>query len=264
MLNGMDSEANKHYLLIKDQEKYAKPYWINYQEDTMRGAIREYKLKFVQTDSSGSRLDSFQVYPEIQYDNKLTKVAASNPSIKRYFSKDIFTLIAQIPAVQMDAEAARKAEDSLQYIKHWLKVGDTVFGKSHYFVLSELNFDFNPKGFETKEGDLKIGAKLTVGGTDSSDRKALETGILFRENMVYRFPANSDGGGVRIQIPDSAYEVYFPDLSLLKFQHLELKEGESKNIGEGYVFSLKDLTNRLPALCLRQKKMTLPLQPKLN
>ena len=120
-----------------------------------------------------------------------------------------------------------------------LKVGDTVFGKSYYFVLSEFNFDFNPKGFETKEGDLKIGAKLTVGGTDSSDRKTLETGILFRENMVYRFPANSDGGGVRIQIPDSAYEVYFPDLSLLKFQHLELKEGESKNIGEGYVFSLE-------------------------
>lgn len=239
MLNGMDSEANKHYLLIKDQEKYAKPYWINYQEDTMRGAIREYSLKFVQADSAGNRQDSFMVFPEIQYDNKLTKVAASNPSIKRYLSKDIFTLIAQIPAVQMDAEAARKAEDSLQYTQHKLKLGDTVFGKSHYFLLNEVNFNYAPEGFETKEGDLKIGATITVGGTDTTDKKVIQTGILFRDNMVYRFPGNTDGGGVRIQIPDSAYEIYFPDLRQLKFQHLELKEGESKNIGQGYVFRLE-------------------------
>lgn len=54
-------------------------------------------------DSAGL-LDSFRIYPQVQYDNKLIKVAASNPAIKHYLSKDIFTLVAQIPAVQMGCQ----------------------------------------------------------------------------------------------------------------------------------------------------------------
>ncbi|MEO6190207.1 MAG: cytochrome c biogenesis protein CcsA, partial [Saprospiraceae bacterium] len=113
--NNDEESLNKHFLLFKDEPKFAKGYWINYSYDTLDGRFRKYKIDLTKVDSSNNRKETFTLHPDIQYDNKLTKVAAANPYIKHYWNKDLYSLIAQIPKIQMDAEEASKSEDSLKF-----------------------------------------------------------------------------------------------------------------------------------------------------
>lgn len=54
-------------------------YWVNYSSDTFINKSRIYELDFWKEDSLNNKTEAFKLHPEVQYDNKLTKVAAANP-----------------------------------------------------------------------------------------------------------------------------------------------------------------------------------------
>ena len=66
-------------------------YWVQYLSDTFILKSRIYELEFWKEDTLNNKTESFKLYPEIQYDNKLTKVAASNPSTKHYINCLLYT-----------------------------------------------------------------------------------------------------------------------------------------------------------------------------
>ncbi|MBK7911869.1 MAG: hypothetical protein IPJ80_00015 [Saprospiraceae bacterium] len=110
---------------------------------------RIYELDFWKEDSLNNKIEQFKLHPEVQYDNKLTKVAA-NPSTKHYLNRDVFSLIAQIPQTQTDVEAAKQAEDSLKYELYFCKLKDTIYTKNHFIILDSILNDFSAKDFEFK------------------------------------------------------------------------------------------------------------------
>jgi len=253
LLNDDPETAGKHFLLIKEQPKLVKNYQVTYLKDTMEARFRHYNILFQEMDTMGNKGESFVVAPQIQYDNKLTKVAASNPSIKRYLHKDVFTLIAQIPAVQMDAEAAQKAEDSLKYEKYLLGIGDTAFGSKQYFILKKFYSGFAPSDFKLEQGDLSFGAEIEVRSLEDTAATLLTPGIIFRGNTLFRFPGESDKKGIRIQINEEIFEAAYPLENDADFKTIVLKEGQSLQINDGRTIELKSF-NREPSSTIYEKK----------
>ncbi|MDQ3142779.1 MAG: cytochrome c biogenesis protein CcsA [Bacteroidota bacterium] len=233
-----DSDERKHFILLEGDPKFVKGYWVTYTKDTLEGNIRKYTVNFVMKDSMERLIDSFTVYPEIQYDNKMTKVAASNPSIRRYFNRDIFTLIAQIPLAQTDVESAQQAEDSLQYERYEIGMGDTLFTRKHFILLTKVHTDLQAEDFLIEEQDQKLQLELAVRKLEDDSVYVMKTGILFRGNLVYRFPGKSDKLGMKLQIPDTIYNLLSKNPNALRYQSTFLKEGETKSISENFRIQL--------------------------
>ncbi|MBK9272678.1 MAG: cytochrome c biogenesis protein CcsA [Saprospiraceae bacterium] len=245
--------AGKHFLLIKNQAKLVNDYLIEYKEDSIYSRFRDYTIAFTKTDSSLQKTSVFYTHPQIQYDNKLTKVAASNPSIKRYLHKDIFTLIAQIPAVHTDAESAQKAEDSLEYEKYDINAGDTSFGKKYYFILKRINSEFHPSSFELQKGDIGFEAEIEMKSLEDSQSVFLRPGIVFRGNTMFRFPAQAENKGVKINLGETVFDAAFSEDSSTHYNDFQLKEGESIQVDNKKI-SLVGFDREPSSLYLSDKK----------
>ncbi len=244
--NSDQEELSKHLTLIKGEPMFMNGYWVNYQQDTFVHKSRIYTLRIWKDDSTGVKKEEFELHPEIQYDNKLTKVAASNPSIKREIHRDIFSLVAQIPQTQMDVEIAQKAEDSLRFRMHFFKLNDSIETESYIYRIKSVSGNFNADQFETKYFDQKVQLQIEV--LRKSDHKTFygTPSILFRNNLVYRFPSNIDALGIRMQIPDTFYQAFIPAYSLLNLEHIQLKEGSSTLLKNGYVIKLVQIIREMP------------------
>lgn len=67
-------------------------------------------------------------------------------------------------------------------------------------------------------------------------------GILFRNNLIYKFPYQIDPFQLRIQIPDSIYDVLIPRIENLKYTSIELKKGDEVEIGKLKYLKLNGFT----------------------
>ena len=240
--NWSEDDISKHLTLIKDQKMFMNGYWVNYSSDTFINKSRIYELDFWKEDSLNNKTEQFKLYPEVQYDNKLTKVAAANPSTKHYLNRDVFSLIAQIPQTQTDVEAAKKAEDSLKYELYFCKLKDTIYTKNHFIILDSILTDFAAKDFEFKSGDQKLQFKLKVKNLEEKEAKTASPGILFRQNLVYKFPYQLDAYRVRIQIPDTIYDLVNPKWENIPFEHLLIKKGQQVELGQGKFLKLNTIS----------------------
>ncbi len=238
--NNPSDELPRHVTLIKGELMYMNGYWVSYKRDTFIEKIRKYTVSFFKEDANGNLVPAFTVFPEIQYDNKLTKVAASNPSIIRSWHKDIFTLIAQIPASQMDAESAQKAEDSLRYQTYLLRKEDSVITGKHIVKLRQLHSEFYLAEFPLQEGDKAWQFEIEIRKSGDDSVYVAKPAIVFREQLVYNFPEKIDRLGVKIQIPDSVYEIMQSNIKFQSFKSFKIKKNESFDAGEGIRFVLRD------------------------
>lgn len=239
-------DLSKHITLIRNQEMFMNGYWLNYVSDSFVLKSRIYQIDFWQEDSAGIRSNEFTLYPEIQYDNKLTKVAASNPSIKHEFTKDIFSLIASIPPSQMDAEAAQAAEDSLQYITRFLKINDSLETEEYIYKLTGLNTDFKSSNVDSLYYDQKL--QLIIEVTRKEDRSSFlaQPGILYRNNLVYKFPSQIDALGMRLSIPDTLYGSFVPDYGQGEKNIVSLRVNDSIRLSDNSFLSLKNISKEIP------------------
>jgi cytochrome c-type biogenesis protein CcmF len=240
-----DDELAKHLSLIKGQKMFMNGYWVLYEKDTFVLKSRIYTLNFWKEDSLGNITESFDLYPEVQYDNKLSKVAAANPSTRHYLNKDIFSLIAQIPQAQTDAELAQKAEDNMEYELYHCVLNDTFYTKKHYLILKNITTQLEPKDFELKPGDQKLQLTLQVKRLEDDTTMVAKPGILFRNQLMYKFPFQIDPYEMRIQVSDSVYEALVPDLSTIDYTSINLKLGEEVEIGDNKFLKLKGFTKNV-------------------
>lgn len=259
-----DEELSKHLTLIRGQKMFMNGYWVMYEKDTFILKSRIYDLKVWKEDSLNHITESFMLHPEVQYDNKLTKVAASNPSTKHYINKDIFSLIAQIPQTQTDANAAQKAEDSLDYKLYTCKLNDTVFTKNHYLILKEISNDFKPQDLESKPFDQKLQLTFEVRKPEDSTFQISKPAIIFRNNLIYKFPSHVDALQMRVQIPDSAYDAFMPSFENLKLTQIELKKGDSIEIGSGKYLKLLGFSKEIDPDILVPKENEIALSAQVE
>jgi len=235
---GDGEDLSKYLTLIRHEPMFMKDYWVEYASDTFTHTIRHYALKFWKEDSTGLRRDSFTLHPQIQYDNKVSKVAAANPSIRRRVTGDLFALVAQIPQSQVDMESAQRAEDSLRYRRIWLSPGDSLATDLASYQLVRQHQDLPVTDFERKPGDQVISADFNVRRLDDGRMFLATSSILFRDELVYRFPARIDALGARIQLPDTVLDTKLPALINLKWNAIQLQIGDSIALANGLELGL--------------------------
>lgn len=244
-LSNTQPSPSKHLNLIRNIPLLSGDYQVVFQSDTMIKSIRHYALQFKEINHAGDT-NVFMLTPQIQYDNKLTKVAASNPSIKRFVHKDIFTLIAQIPPSQVDAKASKAAEDSLIFNRHLLGHGDTLNTEKFSYSITNFQYDFKPNNFDILEHDQMLQLTVDVYNKQERIHYTATPAILFRKNLIYKFPYHIEECGIRITLPDTSYSSFVPEYNSLKLQKFSLKIGENRILDNGLEVLLSGIDRSVP------------------
>lgn len=226
---------DKNVLLFKNAPLNINGYIVNYVGDTLIGFHRYYHVDFVKVDSAGATTDSFRLSPNVQFDREFKKQAASNPSTKRYFNRDIFTHIAGIPPELGDLERAKAKEDSLRYLMYKLLAGETVRTEKVNMQLLSWETGGNHIDYEPQPGDLVVSALIRL-KDEAGNEDTLSPMIVMRERLVYNFPAKSDLLEVKIRLSDRIFNAYLAEKDPAAFQTIILKEGEKQNISGIEIF----------------------------
>ena len=212
----------KNVLLFKDMPMYMKGYQVTYEKDTIEGFIRTYTIDFKKLDENGNVEEQFKVYPNIQYNNDFTTLAARNPNTKRYLHKDIFTHVANLPAAEVDAEARKAKEDSLNYKMHLPEVGqvfnivDSSRNVNYRAVVESINRNATHPDYEAQPNDIPLGINLAINdtrfGKDTLYRVAPM--VVLRGNLLYTYPEQINDLNMKVRLNESVFdEVYTPERS---------------------------------------------------
>jgi len=213
--------------LIKDEPFFVNDYWLTYESDTIEGNTRTFKIKFEKEDKEKGRVDPFYVYPNVLFSNDLTKVASSNPDAKHYVGKDIFTSVASLPEVQLDVELAKAAEDSLEYVTHTLNIGDTIFTRSHYGLIQDINFDPQHPDYLSHTNDIGMEVVINFRSLDGKYDELVRTAIGVRENLLYLYPHQLNELGVKVRLDEKAFDNYFSTEDELEYEFFSVKQGDT-------------------------------------
>ncbi len=231
-MEGILSEdiVNKNVLLFKEAPLLINGYKVTYLSDTLVGLIRTYEIKYERLGERGEILDSFRLYPNIQFDKDFQKQAASNPSTKRYWAKDIFSHIAGLPPEHGDAERAKAKEDSLKYKSWFMMPGKSVQSDRLKLTLDSWSSSAQHPDYVPELNDIVVSAHITVQETESDTSYSLSPFIVLRENLVYSYPDKNDPVEVKVRLNDGLFTGYLVLDSLLNYETIQLLQGETRTI----------------------------------
>ncbi len=232
--NILDAESlEKNVLLMRGEPLFMNGYLVTYERDTMIGNERIFEVNYDKLDKNGQVEESFQVFPVALYNNEVTKVAAFNPSTKRYLDKDIFTHIANLPSVEADAQARKAREDSLNYQLFEGLIGDTIFTSSSYAVIESVNRQPSHPDYVPQEKDLTIGVKVAFRQVEVDTVWYAEPMLVLRGNLMYNYPAQINELSTKVRVSEKIIERYFPTDEQLDYTGFRFTEGQQVNFN-GY------------------------------
>lgn len=222
-----DEDLEKYIFLIKNQQMFMSGYMVTYNTDTLERNFKTYTFDFNKIDENGNTLDSFKVHPVIVYDNSFSKVAAVNPSTKRYINRDIFTTIASLPPELMDIEKMHEKEDTLRYREHFLNSGDVISIKNYTISLEEIiENTFSHPEYTPEEGDIALGLSLRVISEARKVDKTVTPGLVLRAGLLYHYPVEVHELGCKIKINEKSLDkIIIPDQAV-DYDMFFLERGE--------------------------------------
>ncbi len=224
-----EEQYKKNVLLLKDTPLFMSGYEVTYTDDTIVKFNRTYEVNYKKRDKSGKVIEEFNLYPNILYDKSFTKVAASNPSTKRYLNKDIFTHISSLPQAEMDIEFAKAQEDSLKYKAYSSFVGDTVFMKDYFVVLESVDRSPSHPEYQPQEKDLAIGLKLHFQSTKKDFSYDAMPMVVVRDNVLFGFAEEVSELEAKVRLTGETITRLLGDDTKLDFNTFTLKKGQSIN-----------------------------------
>ena len=227
LIEGFTEENYKrNVLLMKGEPLLMSGYEVTYVKDSIWSFNRQFEVNYKKKNKEGEVLEEFNVYPNVLYDKTLTKIAASNPSTKRYLAKDIFSHVASLPKAEMDPEYAKAIEDSLNYVRYESLIGDTIRGKSFYAVVQAVNKAPVHPEYQAEPNDMAFGVKLLIGNDKSEQVYEVEPVLALRQTLLYTFPAQVEDLQLKIKLSQELFERVFKPQSDIEFQNFTLKKGE--------------------------------------
>ncbi len=229
-----EEQYKKNILLIKDQPLLMSDYEVTYKSDTLTNLTRTFKVNYKKKDLKTQEvLEEFDLYPNVLYDKSFTKIAASNPSTKRYVGKDIFTHIASLPMAETDINIARAQEDSLKYEFTSLALGDTLRGNKYFAILNGINKNPTHPEYEVAKGDRAVGLQMTFTDEIKNETFDIEPIIILRETLLYGFAEEIEDLNVKVKLTNETVREVFGLEENLSFQQFALKKGEQVSLN-GY------------------------------
>lgn len=231
LIEGFDAkDAGDNVLLRKNLPTQMGDYLVTYRSDTIIRQNRYFQIDYKRLNDRDKVIEEFTLEPNILYDRQFSKIEASNPSTKHYVHRDIFTHISALPKAEMEPRFAKELEDSLNYIKYEIRLGDTIKTKNFHVTFAGYNANPVSAYYRPRQGDVAKGAILRVfqKGTDTTLVRKATPVIVARGNAEY---------GVADKIPEFKFKVKFSDDHFnqengLNYQQYELKEGTPQRVGK--------------------------------
>jgi cytochrome c-type biogenesis protein CcmF len=247
LIEGASEESlRNNILLFKDSPMLMKEYEVTYTEDSLNTFTRTYTVNYKRKDESGKVIEEFNLYPNILYDKSFTKIAASNPSTKRYWNRDIFTHIASLPQVEMDAEYRQEREDSLKYklitaeLQETnvfldtvpIKDQDTFVVKRYDIEVLSVSENARHPDYKPELGDVSIGAKLRVRRDDIDEVFEIEPILVLREQLLYSYPVQMNELSAKIRLSQAILDQVLTIEQDLNYQEFNFKQGDEIQLGD--------------------------------
>ncbi len=234
-------------------------YWVTYVSDTLVGHERKYTLDFRQIDENQNTVEEFTLHPTILYDKEFTRIAAANPSIRRYINRDIFTNVDELPASKINVEYAHAMEDSLIYDKYKGAVGDTIFGRQCYGIIKSIDYEPRHMDFKKDANDLGVGLTIEFKKLDEEKSYLLYPTLALQGNLIYQYPDNQDELNLKVRLSDSLLNQFFTPPSMMDYSTVILKKGGNAKLN-GHQFELRDLSNQPDTTMFRTEEGDIGIQ----
>lgn len=212
--------------LLKNKPMFMNDYWVEYLSDTIIGQNRYFDIAFKQIDDEENVIEEFVVRPNVLYSNDLSKVAATNPDTKHYLHKDIFTSVASLPNAQQDVKFAKEMEDTLNYQLVEIPLDEEQAHDGYYIKVKNLTLEADHPDYSPEAGDIPLQIEIEIRDSVGKIYSANPATIL-RSTVVYKYHTQIDDLNSRYRINESTFDNLIKPESLLKYENLELKIGES-------------------------------------
>ena len=246
----------KNVLLLKESPMFINGYEVEYLRDSIVDNTRYFIVNYTRLGSRGEKLEQFQLTPNALYDNKFTKIAAYNPSTKRYLERDIFSHIAGLAPGEGDIEEAKAKEDSLNYQVYNPFLGkdfffkDTVEVTEDSFYVKEfrarvLNVIDHPEHeeYEAETGDIAMALDMEVEYLEKDTIYNAKPMIVLRSALLYNFPSQINDLALKIKLSEeSLANVFTPEEEIL-YKEFSLKQGESLSFN-GYKMTFEEFDKK--------------------
>jgi cytochrome c-type biogenesis protein CcmF len=224
---GKDDKGNQaenpleNLTLLRDLPTRMLNYKLTYTGDSAghEEGRQFYKIKMVSNDSA----EQFELTPDIYLGKNELK--SSNPSTKRYLTKDIYTYISSINPV-------RNQNDTTQFNIKEIGPGDTAYYNNGYLILNGVTKNINNNA-AVLDGAV-ITADITVVSKDgkrfqSSPAIKLDSlnglyidDTLYAQNMFLRFSGVAENQKIKIGVKESSTFIDFITLKAYEFPYINL------------------------------------------
>lgn len=173
-------ESMQNVMLYKNVAMPMAEYDVTYVGDSTSEEDPRtfYKVLYQVRDKNSQEVtESFVLHPNAFLNpNGQEGSLSANPDSKHYLTRDIFTY------VQSAVDPAKKY-DTLEYKKHVVKQGDTVFLNRGFLVFAGFNTNVSQGRYNAQEGDIAVEAVLNLNNfTGTVD--TLKPLYLIRDGLV--------------------------------------------------------------------------------
>ncbi len=237
-----DDMLGKNVLLLKDSPMHINGYKVTYTGDSIVDNTRYFKVNYQRIDKNGNTYEEFNLAPNALYDSKFTKIAAYNPSTKRYLTKDIFSHIAGLPPGESDIEEAKAREDSLNWrtfetligedlvFSDTVKInGDSLYIKKFKAQITGINKSPEHPEYEQEAGDIALGIKMNVQFLEKEQVHEIEPVIVVRSSLLYNYPAQINDIALKIKLNENTLSETYLLEDQLSYQDFNFNQGQSIN-----------------------------------
>ncbi len=207
--------------LLRDLPTRMLDYNLTYKGDSTghENGRLFYKIKMVSKDSA----EQFELTPDIYLGKNELK--SSNPSTKRYLTKDIYTYISSINPL-------RNQDDTTQFIIKEMSDGDTAYYNNGYLILNKVIKNLGDD--KQQLNGAVITADITVVSKDGKrfqSHPSIQldslTGnfvddTLYAQNMYLRFAGVSENHKVKIGVKEASTFIDFITLKAYLFPYINL------------------------------------------
>ncbi|WP_462219827.1 cytochrome c biogenesis protein CcsA [Ferruginibacter sp.] len=224
---GKDSKENplENLTMLRDVPTRMLDYNVTYSGDSAGNekGRQFYKLMFTKKDSS----EKFELTPDVYVGKEELK--SSNPSTKRYLTKDIYSYISSI-------NPESNKTDTAQFVIKEIAEGDTAYYSKGYLILNQVVKNPNNDKFHFTQNDAALMADITLVTQDSMRYKAypliqidMQTqnavqidDTVYAQNVYLKFAGVADGQKVKIGIKESEKIIDFVTIKAYLFPYINL------------------------------------------
>ncbi len=224
---GKDSKENplENLTMLRDVPTRMLDYNVTYSGDSAGNekGRQFYKLMFTKKDSS----EKFELTPDVYVGKEELK--SSNPSTKRYLTKDIYSYISSI-------NPESNKTDTAQFVIKEIAEGDTAYYSKGYLILNQVVKNPNNDKFHFTQNDAALMADITLVTQDSMRYKAypliqidMQTqnavqidDTVYAQNVYLKFAGVTDGQKVKIGIKESEKIIDFVTIKAYLFPYINL------------------------------------------